>query len=60
VIEQLVHNGIIPAMADRFYATGSSDYQHVEASDVRKAFERLSPKTAPLKPHHKVVSGFSA
>ena len=59
-IEQLVHNGIIPAMADRFYATGSSDYQHVEASDVKKAFERLSPKAAPLKPHHKVVSGFSA
>ena len=59
-IEQFVHNGIIPAMADRFYATGSSDYQHVEVSDVKKAFERLSPKAAPLKPHHKVVSGFSA
>ena len=59
-IEQFVHNGIIPAMADRFYATGSSDYQHVEASDVKKAFERLSPKAAPLKPHHTGVSGFSA
>lgn len=59
-IEQLVHNGIIPAMADRFYATGSSDYQHVEASDVKKAFERFKPQAAPLKPHHKVVSGFSA
>ena len=59
-IEQLVHNGIIPAMANRFYATGSSDYQHVEASDVKKGYERLCPKAAPLKPHHKVVSGFSA
>ena len=59
-IEQLVRNGIIPAMADRFYATGSSDYQHVEACDVKKGFERLCPKAAPLKPHHKVVSGFSA
>ena len=59
-IEQFVHNGIIPAMADRFFATGSADYQHVEASDVTKAFERFCPKPAPLKPHHKVVSGFSA
>ena len=59
-IEQFVHNGIIPAMADRFYATGSGDYQHVQAADVTKAFERLSPKPAPLKPHRKVVKGFSA
>ena len=59
-IEQLVHNGIIPAMADRFYTTGSADYQHVEASDITKAFETFCPKAAPLKPHHKVVSGFSA
>ena len=59
-IEQFVHNGIIPAMADRFYATGSDDYQHVQAADVTKAFERLSPKPAPLKPHRKVVKGFSA
>lgn len=59
-IEQLVHNGIIPAMADRVYATACSDFQRVEVSDVTKAFERFRPKAAPLKPHHKVVSGFSA
>lgn len=59
-IEQLVHNGIVPAMADRVYATGCADYQHVEVSDVTNAFERLKPQTAPLKPHRKVVSGFSA
>jgi len=59
-IEQFVHNGIIPAMANRFYATACTDYQHVEVSDVTEAFERLKPQAAPLKPHHKVVSGFSA
>ncbi len=59
-IEQLVHNGIIPAMADRVYETGCSDFQRIEVSDVRKAYERLKPQAAPLKPHHKVVSGFSA
>ena len=59
-IEQFVHNGIIPAMADRVYATACSDFQRVEAYDIAKAFERFRPKAAPLKPHHKVVSGFSA
>ena len=59
-IEQLVRNGIIPAMANRIYATNGTDFQHVEASDVLKAIERFRPKAAPLKPHHKVVSGFSA
>ena len=59
-IEQLVHNGIIPAMADRVYETGCSDFQRIEVSDVKKAYERLKPQAAPLKPHHKVVSGFSA
>ena len=59
-IEQFVHNGIIPAMANRVYATASTDYQHVELSDVVNAFERLKPKAVPLKPHRKVVSGFSA
>ena len=59
-IEQLVHNGIIPAMADRVYETGCSDFQRIEVSDVRKAYERLKPQAASLKPHHKVVSGFSA
>jgi SpoVK/Ycf46/Vps4 family AAA+-type ATPase len=59
-IDQLVRNGIIPAMADRVFSTGSTDFQRIEASDVKTAFERLKPKAAPLKPHHKVVSGFSA
>ena len=59
-IDQFVHNGIIPAMADRVYATACSDFQHIEVSDVTKGYERLKPQAAPLKPHHKVVSGFSA
>jgi hypothetical protein len=40
--------------------TPSVDFQRIEASDVTKAFECFRPKAAPLKPHHKVVSGFSA
>ena len=59
-IEQFVHNGIIPAMADRIFSTSGTDFQRIEATDVTTAFERLKPKAAPLKPHHKVVSGFSA
>ena len=59
-IEQLVRNGIIPAMADRVISTESTDFQRIEASDVTKAFERFRPKAATQKPHHKVVSGFSA
>ena len=67
-IEQFVHNGIIPAMANRVVSavnvdaasTPVADFQRIEASDVMSAFERLKPKTASLKPHRKVVSGFSA
>ena len=67
-IEQFVRNGIIPAMADRVISAmnidgGSTpvvDFQRIEASDITKAFERFRPQAAPLKPHHKVVSGFSA
>jgi SpoVK/Ycf46/Vps4 family AAA+-type ATPase len=59
-IEQFVHNGIIPALANRVFVTACDDLQRIEASDVTKAFERLKPKTASLKPHRKVVSGFSA
>ena len=29
-VEQFVNNGIIPAMADRIYASGSTDLQHIE------------------------------
>ena len=57
-VEQYVHNGIIPAMANRIAATGSDDYRHVEASDVHSAYERFNPKATELKPRRKV--GFSA
>ncbi|MBR4729479.1 MAG: AAA family ATPase [Prevotella sp.] len=57
-VEQFVRNGIIPAMADRLAATPSDDYQHIEASDVRRAYEKFNPKATELKPRRKV--GFSA
>ena len=47
-------------MADRLYATGSNDFLHIEVSDVRQAIDKFSPKAIDLKPHHKVVTGFSA
>ncbi len=53
--------GDAPAMnADGDLFASSVDFQRIEASDVTKAFERFRPQAAPLKPHHKVVSGFSA
>ena len=58
-VEQFVRNGIIPAMADRIFATGSNDFQSIEACDVRKAYEKFNPKTIELKPRHK-VAGFNA
>ena len=57
-MEQYIQNGIIPAMADRLAATASGDYQHIEASDILKAYERFNPKAVELKPRRKV--GFSA
>ena len=57
-VEQFVNNGIIPAMADRLAATPSDDYQHIEVSDIRKAYEKFNPKAVELKPRHQV--GFSA
>ena len=59
-IDQFVHNGIIPAMADRVYTTGCDDLQHIEAIDIRKAFEYFKPKTIELKPARHRVAGFSA
>ena len=59
-IDQFVHNGIIPAMADRIYTTGSDDLQHIEAIDIRKAFENFKPKSIELKPARHRVAGFSA
>ena len=57
-VEQFVNNGILPAMANRLIATHSDDYQHIEASDIRKAYEKFNPKATELKPRRKV--GFSA
>ena len=59
-IEQFVRNGIIPAMANRIFSTGSTDFQRIEAADVSNAFEKFNPKTIALKPGRKVVTGFSA
>ena len=58
-IEQIVKNGVIPALADRVFANGSDDFQHIEASDIRTAYEKLTPKPVEQKPLHKVVAGFS-
>lgn len=59
-IDQFVNNGIIPAMADRIFSTGSTDYQRIEASDITKAFEKFNPKANELKPARHRVKGFSA
>ena len=59
-IEQFVRNGIIPAMADRIFTVGTLDLQHIEASDVEKAFCKFNPKAIGLKPRRHVVTGFTA
>ena len=61
-ISQLVKNGIIPALADRVFDTGSDDYQHIEVADVRVAYEKLTPKSVEQdqKPCQKKVAGFCA
>lgn len=59
-IEQFVKNGIIPAMADRVFSTGCDDFQHIESSDVEKAFERFCPKAIALKSNRRKVVGFGA
>ena len=61
-ISQFVKNGIIPALADRIFTAGSDDYQHIEVSDVRIAYEKLNPKPVEQeqKPSHKKVAGFCA
>ena len=58
-VEQFVHNGIIPAMANRIFSTHCNNFQLIEASDIRKAFEKFNPKATELKPRHRVV-GFTA
>ena len=57
-VEQFVNNGIIPAMANRLALSPGADYQHIEAADVRKAYERFNVKAFGLKPRRKV--GFGA
>lgn len=59
-IEQFVNNGIIPAMADRIFSTGSTDFQRIEAADITKAFEKFKPKANELKSSRHRVKGFSA
>ncbi len=59
-VEQFVKNGIIPAMADRVFSTGCDDFQHIEASDIQKAFEQFCPKAPEAKPTHRRVVGFGA
>ena len=59
-IDQFVHNGVIPAMADRIFSTGSDDFQRIEASDITKAFEKFNPQAIELKPARHRVKGFSA
>ena len=59
-VEQFVRNGIIPAMADRIFSTGSSDLQHIEAADITTAFEKFNPKILDLKPGRHHVAGFRA
>ena len=58
-VEQFVHNGIIPAMANRIFSTHCNNFQLIEASDIRKAFEKFNPKATELKPRH-IVLGFTA
>ena len=57
-VEQYVSNGILPAMANRLLATGSDDYQHIEAEDIRKAYVKFCPQAIQLKTRRSV--GFSA
>ena len=59
-IEQFVNNGIIPAMADRIFSTGCTDFQRIEAADITKAFEKFKPKANELKSSRHRVKGFSA
>ena len=59
-VEQFVRNGIIPAMADRIFSSGSNDFQHIEVADIVKAYKKFNPKVIELKPSRHIVAGFSA
>jgi len=64
-VEQFVRNGIIPALADRLASTKAfrplcrEDYQRVEASDIKTAYEQFAPHPLELKPRLRVV-GFGS
>ena len=58
-IEQLVHNGIIPAMANRVIASRCDDLQHITSSDVREGYQRLRPSITQKSARHR-VAGFCA
>lgn len=51
-VEQLIHNGIIPALADRVsgspHTTGKTGYQRIESVDVRTAAERFKSKRVEI------------
>ena len=57
-VEQLVRNGIIPAMATRVTRAAQKDYRLVMASDVEEGYLHFNPRVIELKPRQKV--GFSA
>lgn len=59
-VTQLVDGGIIPALAERVFSTGSDDFQHVEAADIRVAYEMNAPKTDEQDTGPKKVIGFCA
>lgn len=65
-VEQFVNNGIIPAMADRLYNTdntlsaGDIDLQHIEVSDIEKAFDNFRPQPFEPKPTRHRVKGFGS
>ncbi len=52
-VEQLVRNGIVPALADRISSSPhpicKAVYQRIEADDVRVAAEKFNPKAVALK-----------
>lgn len=59
-IRDIVKHGIVPALANRVFAAGGNDFQHIEAIDVRVGYEKLMPKSIEQeqKPSHKRVTGF--
>ena len=53
-VEQFVKNGIIPAMADRILISNSKNYQHIEADDIRKAYEKFNLQAIGFGTRNKV------